>query len=134
MDVDDIDVEQMNDEGDMKSQPDVENEIIEDMRILLRLGKCSICRQYLSLNNMSRHMRESHPNRLPISHSTKRKLKNELKASNKIFKCTSPCNASFLRKEHLTYYKKVRNVFLTKNICVNSVLKCLSVKKLTGTI
>ena len=114
MDVDDIDVEQMNDEGDMKSQPDVENEIIEDMRILLRLGKCSICRQYLSLNNMSRHMRESHPNRLPISHSTKRKLKNELKASNKIFKCTSPCNASFLRKEHLTYHKKSQKCFFNK--------------------
>ena len=114
MDVDDIDVEQMNDEGDMKSQPDVENEIIEDMRILLRLGKCSICRQYLSLNNMSRHMRESHPNRLPISHSTKRKLKNELKAFNKIFKCTSPCNASFLRKEHLTYHKKSQRCFFNK--------------------
>ena len=31
MDVDDIEVEQINEEGDMKSQHNVENGIIEDM-------------------------------------------------------------------------------------------------------
>ena len=114
MDVDDIEVEQINEEGDMKSQHNVENGIIEDMRILLRLGKCSICRQYLSVNNMSRHIRESHPNRLPRSHGTKLKRKNELKVSSKIFKCTSPCNAAFFRKEHLTYHKKSHKCFFNK--------------------
>ena len=128
MDVDDIEAEEINEKGEMESQHNKEAGIIEDMQILLRLEKCSICRQYLSASNMSRHMRESHPNRLPRSKADKLKLKDELKYSNKIFKCTSPCNASFVRKDHLTYHQKSQKCFLTKNICANSAHKCLSVK------
>ena len=50
-----------------------------------------------------------HSNRLPRSKADKAKKKGDLMAALKIYKCDSPCNISFSRKDHLNDHKKSKN-------------------------
>ena len=90
-----------------------------DKPILLTLKKCPICRHHLSARNLPRHIREIYLNRLPRTKTDKFKTRDELRASNKSFKCTSPCKAAFARKHHLKRHKKSQTCFFNKKyLCI----------------
>ena len=98
----------------------VEEETSVKPVILDTIRKCSFCRRYITAANMSRHVKEIHPNRIMPKKSQGKYLKKaEIKQEAKTFKCPSPCDKAFERKETLERHQKRKTcIFNQTETCI----------------
>ena len=80
------------------------------------LSQCPYCRKFFFYKNIPRHIREVHPNRLTLPKKLKKKSKKEIILAMKKHVCPSPCNAAFIRKDHLTSHKTSRKCYFNQTI------------------
>ena len=74
--------------------------------ITCMISKCAFCRKYVTVPNMSRHIRETHPNRLPRTKKSKDMKKTDFILTSKVHKCISPCKATFARIDNLKAHQQ----------------------------
>ena len=78
----------------------------ESTTIACVISKCAFCRKYVTVSNLSRHIRETHPNRLPRTKKNKNLKKADFILNSKVHKCSSPCTATFARIDNLKAHQQ----------------------------